>query len=102
MKKVNSMITRSMAAVAALAANTNPYETKATEPKNIPLVGIRTQKKVKYNFMDMMLKPNATKKYVNGKLKAWQKKYYTKAVRVGRGALGARERAYGVHWLKTV
>ena len=97
-------IMSSLAAAAAVFGIGNPYRNNVgntgKHTDKTPLTNTRVKKRIRYNFMDMMRGVSATKKYVNGKLKNWQRKEYTKAVRVGRGALGARERACGVHWVK--
>lgn len=91
-KAINSIITRSMAAATALVGR--------VEPLGLPLEDRRVSKRIKYSFMDMMWKPKATKRYVNGKLNARKKDKFRHASKYAKSVVQLREQAVGKHWAK--
>lgn len=56
--------------------------------------------KTKYHFRNTLRRISPTKRYASAKLRAY-KSGNIQTKRSGRGATGARERAVGVHWVKS-
>lgn len=92
-KDIKSPIMRSMAAVAGLFGN--------SAVPNAPVEKPLRAKENPFTFLQHFFKPKATKVYANKKLNDRKhQKFHQREGNSGRGALGARQRAVGVHWIK--
>ena len=67
---------------------------------SLPVGGFRG--KSKYDFRSTLRRISPTKRYASAKLRAYKSGNTPSPYGSGRGALGARERAVGVHWVKAI
>lgn len=87
-----------LSAAAALSTMRSAFASPQAQPA-IPVSGFRS--KAKYSFLNMLHKISATKKYASRKLRT-RKSGNVQTIDSGRGALGARKRAVGIHWVKAL
>ena len=94
MKKIGT----SMAAAMAVMRTKASTMFNGTQQPAIPVSGFRS--KAKYRFRDSLRRISPTKLYASAKLRAYKSGNTPSPYGSGRGALGARERAVGKHWIK--